>query len=79
MNEKPKTPEELVPMADGFKDGSWRVYTIPELGQWVHLLLQRASHRTNLVRKSMDIRDARNYWKMMGSWIDHAEMNETGD
>ena len=69
----PKPPEEIEEHSKDYYIGSWADYSLQELGDWVHLLHKRATHRTNLEKKEKDLRDARNYWIMMGAWLDEAE------
>ena len=70
----PATPVEILKYDKDYKNKSWMQYSVEELGKWVHLLVKRAEHRTNSVKKQKDIHDARNYWRMMGAYIDAAEV-----
>jgi len=74
----PKPPEEIEEHSKDYYIGSWADYSLQELGDWVHLLHKRATHRTNLEKKEKDLRDARNYWIMMGAWLDEAEAETRG-
>ncbi len=71
----PSTPPELLEHFAEWQDGTWRDYTISELGDWVHLLHKRATHRITASKRLKDLEDARNYWIMIGSWLDSAEKN----
>lgn len=57
----------------GYIRGSWDDYTMAELGQFVHLLSRRATHRENPEKRAKDLTDARNYWRMMGAKLDAQE------
>jgi hypothetical protein len=69
----PDIPEALKEHAQDYKNKAWMQYSLDELGHWVHLLVKRAEHRSNAEKKKKDIHDARNYWRMMGVYIDAAE------
>ena len=55
------TPKEVQHLSHKYKDSSWRDYTAEELGNWVHLFLKRAKHRTEPDKIKKDLTDARNY------------------
>ena len=65
--ETPKGCEEHQPK---YKQNAWQLYTIAELGQWVHLFMKRAEHRTDLAKREKDLIDAQNYLHMMQSKLD---------
>jgi len=67
-------PKEIKEHDKDYINKAWMQYSLDELGQWVHLLVKRAEHRTNEIKKQKDIHDARNYWRMMGAYIDAAEV-----
>jgi len=60
--ETPKGCEEHQPK---YKQNAWQLYTIAELGQWVHLFMKRAEHRTDLAKREKDLIDAQNYLNMI--------------
>lgn len=68
-----KTPESIKPHEDDYKDKSWCEYSLTELGMWVHLLVMRSSHRSNLKKRAKDLYDARNYLAMMDAQVSHLE------
>jgi hypothetical protein len=55
-----------------YKDQAWKQYSIEELGQWVHLFVKRASHRTNGEKRDKDLYDAQNYLLMIQEHINQA-------
>jgi hypothetical protein len=65
-----RTPKEIESHEPDYKPGAWQQYTLAELGQWVHLLATRAGHRDNAAKRAKDLADARNYWRMMGAFLD---------
>lgn len=65
-----KTPESIKPHSLDYKAGSWKNYTIEELGQWVHLLTKRAQNRTNPTKAAKDLHDAYNYLNMMRAKVE---------
>lgn len=54
-------PESLVAHQSKYREGAWDEYSIDELGQWVHLLAKRATHRTDPEKRAKDLTDAQNY------------------
>ena len=62
-----KIPEEIEEHQGKYKEGKWATYTEEEFRWWVHLLTQRALHRSSLEKKRKDLIDARNYLLM---WIE---------
>lgn len=68
-----KTPKEILPHSTDYKDSSWRNYSIPELADFVHLLVKRANHRASKEKALKDIYDARNYLAMIKPHIDEME------
>jgi len=70
---KPITPESILPYKHDYKEGAWTEYSLAELGWFVHLLVQRSSHRANLEKRRKDLYDARNYLNMMDAQLDHLE------
>ena len=70
---KPMTPESIFPHKYDYKEGAWTEYSLAELGWFVHLLVQRSSHRSNLEKRRKDLYDARNYLNMMDAQLDHLE------
>ncbi len=69
MTEKPSTPESIIEHQSKYQNYAWRQYTVAELGQWVHLLVKRAGHRTDLAKKNKDLVEAQNYLDMMQAHI----------
>lgn len=67
---QPKTPPSLQQYANQYKDGAWRLYKMYELGNFVHLLSKRASHRADPVKRLKDLTDAQNYLDMMQAKLD---------
>lgn len=65
-----KIPKEIDQYQKDYRDGAWAEYSDEEYRWWVHLLTQRATHRTNQGKKIKDLTDARNYLLM---WITRAE------
>lgn len=59
---------------EGYVEDSWLDYSTQELGQFVHLLLKRASHRKNKEKMQKDIDDARNYFLMLQAHLDKAQL-----
>lgn len=47
----------------------WKQYTLAELGQWVHLLVMRSHHRSDMDERIKDITNAQNYLDMMQAHI----------
>ena|SRR5690242_398012 len=64
------TPDAIKPHAPDYKDHSWELYTMQELGEWVHLLAKRAEHRDNPEKRAKDLYDAQNYLTMMQAKLD---------
>ena len=48
-----------------YKPKAYEAYTIQELGNFVHLLAKRATHRANAEKKAKDLYDAGNYLAMI--------------
>lgn len=69
MSEEPKTPSTAQIHERDYKQAAWQQYTLAELGDWVHLLAKRATHRSNDEKRKKDLYDARNYWAMMGEHL----------
>lgn len=53
-----------------YNEGAWQEYTLQELGNWVHLFVKRASHRSCPDKRAKDLHDAQNYLNMMQAHID---------
>lgn len=70
---RPTTPVAIVEHAPKYIAGAWRDYPLEELGQWIHLLHKRARHRTSMSKRLKDLQNARNYWMMMGAWLEAAD------
>lgn len=65
-----KTPNEIKSYESDYKPDAWKEYSLVELGMWVHLLHKRAGMRSDPKKREKDLWDARNYWSMMGAWLD---------
>jgi hypothetical protein len=70
------TPSSLAPHQDDYKPRSWDEYGMDELGNWVHLLSKRATHRTNPAKRKKDLYDARNYLNMMDAKLKALELEQ---
>ena len=60
---------------EDYRPNVWQNYSLQELGEWVHLFMKRAGHRSNPEKAAKDIYDARNYLSMMVMIIDEEEKN----
>jgi hypothetical protein len=69
---KLETPKNILEHQSKYKDNAWQMYTLQELGNWVHLLTKRAAHRTDSAKRAKDLSDAQNYLSMMQAHIDAA-------
>jgi len=67
------TPIEIERYEDDYKEGAWKDYSIAELGHFVHLLAKRATHRSDSEKRGNDLRDARNYLRMIEAKLDALE------
>lgn len=67
------TPASLEQHAPKYQDNAWQQYTLQELGTFVHLLVKRSGHRTDVAKADKDLRDAQNYLCMMQAHIDDAQ------
>lgn len=65
-----KTPESLVPHETDYHPRAWEDYTLAELGWWIHLLATRSAHRSDPVKKTKDLEDAKNYLAMMSAKLE---------
>jgi len=59
------TPVSIKKHQEDYKPKAWENYTLAELGNWVHLLAMRATHRANEKKREKDLYDAQNYLDMM--------------
>lgn len=48
-----------------YKPNAYEAYSFQELGNFVHLLAKRATHRCVSAKAAKDLEDARNYLAMM--------------
>jgi hypothetical protein len=64
------TTEAIKKHESDYKARAWDQYTLAELGNWVHLLATRATHRDNPEKRAKDLYDAQNYLDMMQSKLD---------
>lgn len=64
--------------AKDYQPNAYHRYSMAELGQWVHLLSTRATHRANAEKRQKDLNDAQNYLDMMQEKLDalYAEYEE---
>jgi hypothetical protein len=60
-----ETPETIKPHQPDYVEGAWQDYTFAELGQWIHLLATRATHRGEGMKRQKDLYDAQNYLNML--------------
>lgn len=44
---------------------AWEEYSIQELGEWIHLLVTRSTHRKAVEKVKKDLHDAKNYFEMI--------------
>jgi len=63
-------PEALKLHEQDYNPAAWEQYTFQELGNFVHLLAKRATHRANPDKRAKDLYDAENYLSMMKSKLD---------
>lgn len=70
------TPKQIKTHQGDYKNDAWRQYTPEELGQWVALLLKRASHRSNEEKRLKDLYDASNYLAMLQAHLEEAKSKE---
>lgn len=68
-----ETPQGCQAHQPDYKAKAWELYSLAELGQWVHLLVKRAEHRSSLPKKHKDLYDAQNYLSMMQAKLDEAK------
>jgi hypothetical protein len=59
--------------AKDYKDAAWKEYSVQELGNFIHLLVKRASMRDNAEKRSKDLYDAHNYLTMIEMHLQSAE------
>lgn len=67
---KANTPESIKPHAQDYSGRAWENYGFDELGNWIHLLAKRATHRTDERKMAKDLYDAQNYLNMMQAKLD---------
>ena len=65
MKETENRIEGLEGHQKDYKPKAWEVYSINELGMWVHLFSERAGHRDNNEKLRKDLYDAKNYLWMI--------------
>jgi hypothetical protein len=53
-----------------YDPGAWLLYSYQELGMWVHVLAERAKHRSSPEKQAKDIYDAKNYAKMIAAKLE---------
>ena len=63
-------PESIKEHQPKYKEGAWKLYSMAELGQWVHLLTKRAEHRSVPEKREKDLTDAQNYLNIMQAMLD---------
>lgn len=68
-----ESPTSILKDEMNYKDKAWQQYSLAELGNWIHLLVKRAEHRSDPTKKGKDLADARAYLDMIKAWIDAAE------
>lgn len=67
-----ETPASIEKDAAAYKQDAWKQYTPLELGNWVHLLVKRAGHRADVVKREKDLNDAQAYLDMLSQHINAA-------
>jgi len=67
------SPESIESHSEDYKTDAWKEYSMWELGNFVHLLAKRATHRDNPEKEKQDLYDARNYLRMMEAKLDALE------
>ena len=67
-----KLPESCEEHQSKYYGNTWKLYSLAELGQWVHLFVKRAHHRSDTAERAKDLTDAQNYLDMMQAHIDAA-------
>lgn len=65
------TPESIKPHAADYVDNAWEQYTFSELGDWIHLLVTRAGHRSDPLKHQKDLYDAQNYASILQAKLDN--------
>lgn len=70
-----ETPPSLEEHEPKYKANAWEEYTLQELGNWVHLFVKRAGHRSDTSKRDKDLTDAQNYLDMMQAHIDAARQS----
>lgn len=68
-----QTPESIKQFSSQYKDNAWKQYSLDELGHFVHLLVKRAGHRVDSLKRDKDLTDAQNYLNMMQAHINSAK------
>jgi hypothetical protein len=58
-------PDQLNNHQEDYAPAAWEEYTFQELGMWVHLYAERATHRTNEEKRQKDLYDATSYAEML--------------
>lgn len=61
----PNKTSPLEAHQEDYKPKAWEMYTLQELGMWVHLFHERAIHRTEVEKATKDLHDAKNYLWMV--------------
>lgn len=67
---KTEMPVSLAAHQPDYRENAWDEYTIAELGQFVHLLAKRATHRANPEKRAKDLLDAQNYLNVLQAKLD---------
>jgi hypothetical protein len=70
-----ETPKEITGHQGKYHADAWMEYTPQELGNWIHLLIKRSTHRTSGEKALKDATDASNYLSMLKSHVDAALRN----
>jgi len=63
-------PESLEHHQKDYNPGDWEDYTLQELGNFVHLLAKRSTHRSDEKKRERDLHDAQNYLNIMQAKLD---------
>lgn len=65
-----ETPKSMQSHEKDYREHAWDEYSIEELGEWVHLLAKRSTHREDAAKRAKDLYDAQNYLNAMQSKLD---------
>lgn len=66
-------PIEIKEYTNDYKDRAWEEYSIEELGNMIHLLAKKATHRSKDYKRKSDLKEARNYLAMIDTKLKELE------